>query len=118
MSRPVRSRRLVALLAAYVVALQALLLPLTVAAFAAPENVLCTAAGERSHPSSDHDSGCACAAGCGMQCGTLSLADAPSQDVIVLRAAHGFVVLPPLAMPSVAKTDDGIPHSPRAPPFV
>lgn len=118
MSRSSRSRRLIALFAAYVVALQGLLLPLTVAAFAAPENVLCTAAGERSPPTSGHDSGCVCAAGCGMQCGTLSLADAPSQDVVVLRTAQGVLVPPQLAIPSIARPDDGIPHSPRAPPFV
>lgn len=117
MSRPVRSRRLIALFAAYVVALQGLLLPLTVAAFAAPENVLCTAGGP-SHPYPGHDGGCACAAGCGMQCGTPSLAGAPNQDVVVLRTAHLFLVLPQLVPSAVAKTDDGIPHSPRAPPFV
>lgn len=113
-----RFRRLIALFAAYVVAFQVFLLPLTVTSFAAPENGLCVAAAEASHPFSSHDSGCACAAGCGMPCGTLSLADAPSLDVIVLRTAHGFVVRPQLAIPRVAKTDDGIPHSPRAPPFV
>lgn len=113
-----RFRRLIALFAAYVVAFQVFLLPLTVTSFAAPENVLCTVVAEASHPFSRHYGGCTCAAGCGMQCGTLSLADAPSQDVVVLRTAHGFLVPPQLAIPSVAKTDDGIPHSPRAPPFV
>jgi len=51
---------MLALFAAYVVALQALLLPLTVAAFAMPEAGLCvTVAGKGSLPPVSHDTGCA-----------------------------------------------------------
>lgn len=113
-----RFQRLIALFAAYAVAFQVFLLPLTVTSFAAPENVLCSTAVEASHPFSGHDSGCACAAGCGMQCGALSLADAPRQGVTVVRTGHGFPVPPQRAVSAVAITDERSPHSPRAPPFV
>lgn len=118
MSKPVRSRRLIALFAAYVVALQGFLLPLTVAAFAAPESVLCTTAGNTAPQPASHDTACACAAGCGMQCGAPSLAGPLPQNAIVLHATQGVLVtLPPATLVAVP-SDEGTPHSPRAPPFV
>ena len=62
MSESTRTRRVIALIAAYVVTLQALLLPLSVAA--GPfKSSLCTAATSvNGSPSpAGHDSGCACA---------------------------------------------------------
>lgn len=77
----VSSRRLIALLAAYVVALQALLLPLTIAAGATFEPHLCAASSaDGAPPPLSHDSVCPCAAGCGMQCCAQILA-VPPQDV-------------------------------------
>lgn len=117
MSKPVRSRRLIALFAAYVVALQGFLLPLTVAAFAAPESVLCTATGA-THQPANADGGCACAAGCGMQCGTPSLAGPSPQGVIVLRTTQSLLVAPLTVTLVVVPPREENPHSPRAPPFV
>src|SRR5664279_118193 len=70
MSKSRCSRRIIALIAAYVVALQALLLPLSVAAGSPFESSLCAAAASVDHAPSPagHDGGCPCAAGCGMQC--------------------------------------------------
>jgi hypothetical protein len=70
MSSPHRSTRLIALIAAYVVALQALLLPLAVVAGGVTNFGLCSAgasAADTQSPAGDQ-SGCPCAAGCGMQC--------------------------------------------------
>src|ERR1700757_3916480 len=53
------SRRLIALLAAYVVALQALLLPLTIAAHPILDGSLCASAtADGGPPPAGHDSGC------------------------------------------------------------
>jgi hypothetical protein len=118
MSKPVRSRRLIALFAAYVVALQGFLLPLTVAAFAAPETVLCTAAGEASRQPAGGDTGCGCAAGCGTQCCTPSLSAPPAQAELVLDFTGATPVTPSLAILAAPRAPDHNPHSPRAPPFV
>lgn len=108
---------MLALFAAYVVALQALVLPLTVAAFAMPEAGLCvTVAGEVSPPPVSHNTGCACAAGCGMQCCAQSFAAPPEQSGIALRAAQADVVVLPHATLVAVPSSDGTPHSPRAPP--
>ena len=94
MVRTVRSRRLIALLAAYVVALQALLLPLTVAAGATFEASLCTASAttDGAPPPASHDGPCPCAAGCGMHCCAQVLA-APPQAVSVRGPASALTVL-------------------------
>lgn len=76
------SGRLIGLVAAYLVALQALLLPLSMpptAAFAGAPGMLCLtgpSADPAQHPA-DHDQGCPCGAGCGMQCHAPALAAAP-----------------------------------------
>ena len=65
-----RSRRFIALIAAYVVALQALLLPLSVAAAGPFAISLCSshATSDGAPLPADGQSGCPCAAGCGMLC--------------------------------------------------
>lgn len=118
MSKLVRSRRLIALFAAYVVALQGFLLPLTMAAFAAPESVLCTTAGETNRQPSGPDSGCACAAGCGTQCCAPSLAPPPVHSDAAIRLTAAAVLAPPLAILIASRAPDRNPHSPRAPPSV
>jgi hypothetical protein len=61
------SRRAVALIAAYIVALQALLLPLSVAAAAPFASHLCaTSADNGSDTPAGPTGGCPCAAGCGL----------------------------------------------------
>lgn len=117
MSKPLRSRRLIALLAAYVVALQALLLPLTVAAGAAFDGGLCTASAsiDGAPPPANHDGGCPCAAGCGMQCCTQALADAPQVALILGPTRIAILVSPPVVEAALPPTNRG-PQRTRAPP--
>lgn len=117
MSKPVRSRRIVALAAAYVVALQALLLPLSVAAGASFDSSRCVTAStaDGSQPPVSHETGCACAAGCGMQCCGQALAG-PPQTGIALRITRAIVQTPTLYTEPVEKPADKGPQIPRAPP--
>lgn len=115
------SRRLMALLAAYVVALQALVLPLTVAAGAAFDQGLCVSATSGGAPSparspASHDSGCACAAGCGMQCHASALAGAPS----IAFAAYPLrvsILAPAQPITAVVRPSGRTPLVARAPPL-
>ena len=77
MKMPIRPRRMIALLAAYVVVLQALLLPLSVAAGVPYASSICAASAEGSHAPGSHESNCPCAAGGGMQCCMQALTGAP-----------------------------------------
>ena len=117
MSKPVHSRRLIALFAAYVVALQGLLLPLTMVASAAPEIVLCSTVGEPTHRPVSHDTDCACAAGCGMQCCAQTLLGPPAHTGLVSRAAFVTVNAPPHLLTPIARPADRGPQAPRAPPM-
>jgi hypothetical protein len=118
MNEPCRSRQVVALVAAYVVALQALLLPLSLAAGASPQFSLCVSATSTASPHSGDGhggSGCPCAAGCGMQCCVHALAG-PPQAGIVLALTSSVRLAPP---PTLAQVSRPRPHSPqlaRAPP--
>ena len=116
MSKPLRSRRVIALLAAYVVALQALLLPLMVAAGAAFDSPLCSATSvETSHQPAGQDTGCACAAGCGIQCCAQALAGSPPAEFA--RLATRFSAIAPQAPVEAAVRPAGrSPQLARAPP--
>lgn len=106
---------MLALFAAYVVAFQALLLPLTVAAFAMPDTGLCISAAGQSQPV-NHDTGCGCAAGCGMQCCAQTLLGPSPETVSAFSAASVDVIAPPpLLTASVPPMERG-PQAPRAPP--
>jgi hypothetical protein len=116
MYRTGQSRRIIALAAAYVIGLQALLLPLSVAAggFAL---VLCSAqvsVGSAQGPLG-HDNGCPCAAGCGMQCGAHALAG-PPQTVIALASPGAASLLPPPAIEAPPRLHLRSPQLARAPP--
>jgi hypothetical protein len=80
------SRRLIGLLAAYLVALQALILPMAMPASAAPFGGLCLGAqrGVPAHHPAGEDQNCPCCAGCGMQCNVPTF------------AAGASIALPPL----------------------
>jgi ABC-type sulfate transport system permease component len=111
MSEYFRPRRVCALFVAYVVALQALLLPLSALAATSFGNSICAVA------SADNSkrSGNACGAVCGVACCAPAL-DVPA-DVIVavlLRDARLFSVALAFATP-VRSTPKG-PQIPRAPP--
>lgn len=83
MVRTTPTRRLMALFAAYVVALQVLLLPLTVAAGATFEPGLCNAGADGAPAPAGHDNGCGCAAGCGLHCCAQALAVPPQAVALV-----------------------------------
>ena len=115
MSKSVRSRRIVALAAAYVVALQALLLPLSVAAGAAFSSSLCVASAEGSQPPSNHETGSLCAAGCGMQCCGQALIGSPPVMVAFALPQVRALTAAPAIEPLVRPAGRG-PQVPRAPP--
>lgn len=115
MRKSTDSHRGIALIAAYVVALQALLLPLSVASGVAVDTSICaeasSAAGSQAPVS--HDTGCACAAGCGMQCCGQALADRP-QIVIAIELTHGRAVTPPPAIGPNVRPAERSPQVARA----
>lgn len=115
MGKAFRTRRFLALLAAYVVGLQALLLPLSVAGGGFAGETLClSAAGGASQPTSQ-DSPCPCAAGCGMQCGAHALAVPPPSELALVSAAAG-VLASPIAIDAPFQRAGRDAHTPRAPP--
>jgi len=117
MSESARSRRVIALAAAYMVALQALLLPLSVEAGGPFESSLCAAVAsvDGSPSPAGHDSGCPCAAGCGTQCCVQSLAG-PPQVAIILAPRRAIAMTPMRAIEPVIRPADRSPQIPRAPP--
>src|SRR5512135_2747451 len=116
MSHSLRSRRIVALIAAYVVAMQALLLPLSVAA-GAPDFGLCVSSASASPHSGDgHATGCPCAAGCGTQCCTNAMAGPPPAIVVLAPAAIAKLTPPPRAIVSATRPHLQHPQLARAPP--
>ena len=115
MSEPVRPRRVIALIAAYVVALQAL--PLSIAAGSPFESSLCAATNsvDGSRSPAGHDTGCPCAAGCGTQCCAQTLAGPPQVLVAVSLTSAVAMSLTPAIEP-VIRLADRSPQVPRAPP--
>jgi hypothetical protein len=115
MSEHIRRRRLCALFVAYVVALQALLLPLSVAAGASFSNSLCSAAStDTSQGSGSGDAGYVCPASCGISCCSQALYVPPGIIAIQVTEARSFVVAWPIA-PSIRLISKG-PQNPRARP--
>ena len=111
------SRRMIGLLAAYLVALQALILPLSMPATAALADSLCITEGTGSpaqHPAAQ-DHGCPCCAGCGMQCAAPALADAPPAVPVPPQAAVVAAAVPIVFAPS-PRPDRRAPQMPRGPP--
>jgi hypothetical protein len=115
MSKPVRSRRIIALIAAYVVALQALLLPLSVAAGPALGSALCVTSTDDSQLPASHETGSPCTAGCGMLCCGQALTG-PPQAVAVLILMRARALTPAPAIVPVVRPPDKGPQIPRAPP--
>lgn len=111
-------RRLLAVAAAYVVALQLVLLPLTLAAANPLSGPLCSqAASNVSVPADPRkaDTGCACAAGCGMQCCAGAALAPPSSAHVVDRNAL-WTLTPAAVFGTAALAQVRSPHNPRAPP--
>jgi hypothetical protein len=117
MSESARSRRVIALAAAYVVALQALLLPLSVAASGAFDSSLCTAAisVDGAPAPASHDTGCPCAAGCEAPCCVQTLAGPPPVTVVLGLTRAIAMTLGPAIAP-VTRLANRRPQVPRAPP--
>jgi hypothetical protein len=107
-----------ALLAAYAIALQAVLLPLTVMAGAADAQGLCatSSGGEQSAPT-DRDAGCGCAAGCGMQCCAPALTGPPQGGAVIYIAELAGPVAQSTGYQRQTILPHKGPHNPRAPPL-
>ena len=118
MSESTRTRRVVALLAAYVVAVQALLLPLSGAAGSPFQTSLCAATSSVDGAPAGHDSGCPCAAGCGMQCCVKTLAGPPQVIAVKLDLTRPIALAPASAIVRIIRVADRSPQVPRAPPGV
>jgi len=113
-----RARNIVVLFAAYVIALQALLLPLSVAAGPTIGPALClsgTSTG-RDHPPAGDQQQCPCAAGCGVQCCTQALIT-PPQIVIALLIVPAVAIVTPHFSDFIQRSSDFEPHAPRGPPL-
>lgn len=118
MSKTIRPRRIIALIAAYVVALQALLLPLSMAAASPFATSLCAAASDgSSHAPVGHDSGCPCAGGCGMQCYAQTFVG-PAQMVIAHGVTAAVTLTPVPALGPIIRVAYRSPQIPRAPPTI
>jgi hypothetical protein len=116
MRNPFCKRRIIALAAAYLVALQALLLPLSVAAGSPFVGPPCSTS--VSQPGSQpvkHDTGCPCAAGCGMQCCAQALA-APSPELSARIPVISYAMALQLTPVVERRTPIRSPSIPRAPP--
>jgi hypothetical protein len=112
-----RTSRIPALLGAYAIALQALLLPLSVAAGAPAGFSLCSSAQTgTSGPAGDRQSGCPCAAGCGMQCCT-SGAIGPPQIGIVRAVTRSIPPTPARYIEPVRRPAGKGAQVPRGPPL-
>jgi hypothetical protein len=110
------SRHLFALAAIYVVVLQALLLPLAVAAGSPDSGSLCVSAGSDTQAPAQPDTGCACAAGCGTQCCAYSLSGAP-RAALAYDPTFAWVLTPALTFEAVTQAAIRLPQNPRAPPI-
>ena len=112
------SRGLIALIAGYVVALQMLLLPLSLPspALAIPAAGLCiTAPDGPAHAPAGQDHGCPCAAGCGMQCHAPGLLPGAAESHPQPPLAAAAVLKPPQASQPAIPARHGARY-PRGPP--
>jgi hypothetical protein len=112
-----RPRPFIALAAVYVIALQALLLPLSVAVGGSPFFGLCSSGASvaSSQSPAGHQTGCPCAAGCGMQCCVHALAGPPQTLIVVDLMRTGAPLRPP-ALEPVVRPAMRSPQLARAPP--
>jgi hypothetical protein len=108
------SRRLIGLAAAYLVALQAFILPLSLPTAAA--GALCLSLADHSAPApAGGDHGCPCAAGCGMQCHATALSPGATASLPAPRPRVAAVLAPLPRTQSSGLSTRG-PHMPRGPP--
>lgn len=113
MSECIRPRRICALLLAYVVALQAVLLPLSLAVSAPFNNSLCGArTSDSSQGSGSLDAAYVCAAGCSVSCCAQTLDQPPYVLAVVAREARPSAACSAFASP--VKSASRGPQIPRA----
>jgi len=114
-----RRFRVLALAAAYVVVLQALLLPLTVAAAHVRvfDSTLCMNSVPASGGPAMPDHGCGCAAGCGMHCGIFAMGT-PPQPLELAARPSGQPAAASSPAEAARRTTGKHPQNPRAPPSV
>jgi hypothetical protein len=112
MKHPSRARGVLALVAAYVIALQGLLLPLTVAAADSPGASLCSGTTNRSPIG--HDDGGPCA--CGAQCCVQAFMSPPPVSAVRNETIFVAISFAPLLADAV-RAPVSSPLLPRAPPF-
>ena len=108
---------MIAVAAAYLVALQALILPLSLpAAAAAYAGGLCvTTLDGSAPPPAGQDHGCPCAASCGMQCHAPALGAGAAASLPAPRPLLVAVLAPAPLTPVQAPPGHGVPM-PRGPP--
>ena len=119
MRNPARGRPVIALIAAYAVALHGLLWPLALAAGHPLQASLCTevSATTGTPAPAGHDNGCSCAAGCGMQCCVQTFVG-PPQSIVVLNLTRAVAMTPAAVFAPVVRLADRSPVVPRAPPAI
>ena len=116
MNKPLYARRLVAWCAAYVVALQALLLPLSLAVANTVDLSLCVTASKTDGTPASHPTSCPCAAGCGMQCCVHASNGVTQAASTAADLQSGVIVPPPDIILAAQPHDLRRPQIPRAPP--
>jgi hypothetical protein len=111
----IRYRRIISLVAAYAIALQAIL-PLAVAAAYSADPAICSSASEPArHPAVPQHSGDECCVlACGLSCGANALPGSPAIDADIFPARAGTALLLQ-ATTRVASAYQQTPQS-RAPP--
>jgi hypothetical protein len=111
-----RARVSVIVIAAYMVALQAMLLPLSVAAAVPFATGHCASVSDAANDSPVSQSGCPCAGGCGMQCCGHALA-VPAPVIFGAAYAYAGPVAREVLLFGVVRPVTHRPQIPRAPPF-
>ena len=111
-------RRLIGLAAAYLVAAQVILLPLSIASASQLLSAICTSApgGAPSHQPADSTDGCGCAAACGTLCCASAALDGPAVADFAATPAVVQVLGPTVAVVTGGRADSRGAHHPRGPP--
>jgi len=111
------SGRVIGLLAAYLVALQALAMPLSMPPTAALDEGLCLSgpSGEPARHPVGHDENCPCCAGCGLLCHAPTLAGG-TVDPLPAPHARVSIVFVPLPLVGATRPAVRIAQMPRGPP--
>ncbi len=116
MNRSSPYRRLFSLAAVYVVVLQALLLPLAVAAGGLPGEGPCLSSSADTHGPASNDTGCPCAAGCGTQCCAQGVSEA-APGAANYDPKYAWRLTPAFDLEAVPQAATRHPQIPRAPPL-